>query len=486
MITRREALLTGLFGGGMLGLRALATGIPAKVLLDPRKALADMTPNNCTIPTGAAQYVIFATSGQGDPIGCNAPGTYLQDNPNLTNIVHASPADGSMAPTTIPVGGGMVTAAAPWAMLNMNVGTNNTNILSRTCFCHIMTNTPVHPKEPQVLQLMGTTLKSEMFPSVLSAQLAPCLGTLQAQPISIGALTPSEALTFQGQALPTIPPSAMRATLANPTGELTNLQPIRDATLNAMYQVYTNGATKAQQNYIDSVVTSQQQVRNINQSLLANLESIADNSIASQISAAVTLIQMNVSPVIAIHIDFGADNHSDPGLATESSSTVGGTPQKPTGGVSAIAALMTALGAANLLDQVSLVSLNVFNRTMYGTANNDGRQHNPYHQMSLMIGKPFASSLVGGLAPINSTAGVVNGNTLSYVSNSQANEFGALPISSQTGAGSMSGDIQPVDTLASFGMTVMTGVGVPAATVNAQIPPGLTTAKVIQGALAAT
>ena len=50
--------------------------------------------------------------------------------------------------------------------------------------------------------------------------------------------------------------------------------------------------------------------------------------------AAITLIQMNVTPVIAIHIPFGGDNHRDVGLATETAQTVSG--------VATIAALMAA------------------------------------------------------------------------------------------------------------------------------------------------
>jgi PIN domain nuclease of toxin-antitoxin system len=41
---------------------------------------------------------------------------------------------------------------------------------------HLMRNTPVHPKEPQVLELMGATQAGEMLPSLLSKQLAPCPG----------------------------------------------------------------------------------------------------------------------------------------------------------------------------------------------------------------------------------------------------------------------------------------------------------------------
>jgi hypothetical protein len=39
-ITRREGLLAGLFGTGYVGLRAMATGLPAWYLLNPRRATA--------------------------------------------------------------------------------------------------------------------------------------------------------------------------------------------------------------------------------------------------------------------------------------------------------------------------------------------------------------------------------------------------------------------------------------------------------------
>src|SRR6202041_1356750 len=76
-VSRRQALLTTLFGAGWVGLRSVATGLPIGFLLNPRKAPADMT---CTdagapLPT-SAQYVIFSTSGNGDPINANCPGSY--------------------------------------------------------------------------------------------------------------------------------------------------------------------------------------------------------------------------------------------------------------------------------------------------------------------------------------------------------------------------------------------------------------------------
>ena len=437
MVNRRQVLMSTLFGAGYVGLRALATGLPASFLLNPRKALADNPSPMCAAPS-QAQFILFNTSGNGDPINASVPGTY--EDPK---IVHSS--DPTMAPTSLTLSGAQYTAAAPWATLPQNV-------LDRTVFWHIMTNTPVHPKEPDVLKLMDSTLADEMLPSILAQQLAPCLGTIQSQPISLGAASPSEGLTYGGQALPIIPALALKATLTNPTGPLTTLQPLRDQTMNQLYDLYKNGANKAQQTYIDSLVTSQQQVRGIKQSLLDQLSTIRDNTTASQIVAAIALIQMKVTPLIAIHIPFGGDNHRDIALAAETAQTVAG--------VASIASLMAQLQTAGLQDQVTLMSLNVFGRTI-GPGNTDGRQHNQNHQVSFTIGKPFKGGVIGGVTPM-------------------MGDYGCLPIDSKTGAGSTSGDIQPVASLASYGQTLLAAVGVDPTVITTQIPSG----AVIQGALA--
>jgi len=436
MITRRQTLMSALFGAGYVGLRALATGLPASFLLNPRRALADI--GATCAAKDKAQYVILATSGNGDPINANVPGTY--DDPNISHSL-----DPAMKKTALTVGGAQTYAAAPWATLPQSV-------LDRTAFFHLMTNTPVHPKEPDVLKLMGATYQSEMLPSILAKQLAPCLGTVQAQPITIGATSPSEGLVFGGQALPIIPPLSLKSTLASPAGPLTNLQALRDQTLQQLSDLYRNGASQSQRAYLDSLITSQKQVRNINQSLLDALSSITDNTIDSQITAALTLVQMKVTPVVAIHIPFGGDNHHDAALATETAQTVSG--------VAAIGSLMSQLGSLGLADQVSFLSLNVFGRTL-GPANTDGRQHNGNHQVSIAIGKPWKGGVIGGIAPV-------------------AGDYGALNIDSKSGRGVAGGDIAAVDTLASFGKTALAAVGVDSATIATAITSG----QVIAGALA--
>jgi hypothetical protein len=440
-VNRRNVLMSTLFGAGYVGLRSLATGIPAAVLLRGPRALGDSPAATC-VDASRAQYLILQTSGLGDPINANAPGTYAASGP-LAGIVHNP--DPTMAETPLTINGHASSAARPWTTLPQNV-------LDRTAFWHIATGTPVHPREPDVLGLLGATAPNEMLPSLLAKQLAPCLGSVQAQPITLGATSPSEGLSFGGQALPIIPPLALKATLTNPAGPLaglTSLQKLRDQTLSQIDDIYRGHATKSQKAYLDSLITSATQIRSINQDLLTALGAIKDNSVASQITAAIVLIQMNVTPVIAIHIPFGGDNHNDTGLATEAAQTMTG--------VGAIASLMSQLQTATnakgpLFDQTSFVSLNVFGRTL-GAPQTDlnGRQHNPNHQVSLTIGKPFAGGIIGGVGPVG-------------------NDFGALPI----------GDIAPTDSLASFGKTVMTAVGIDSTVTDSAIISG----KVVQKALA--
>src|ERR1700722_1703978 len=220
-LNRRQTLLTTLFGAGCVGLRALATGLPVSFLLNPRQALAAgdagaaCTPTpavpGCTPMAGKAQYIIMSTSGAGDPINCNCPGAYLD-----SALIH--PTQASMAPTPLTMNGQTFQAAAPWAQLQNTASFGGVNMADRTVFFHMATNTPIHPNEPEVLQLMGATQQHEMLPSLLAKATAPGLCTVQQQPVSIGAASPTEALMFGGSTLPIIPPSALRDTLLNPTG----------------------------------------------------------------------------------------------------------------------------------------------------------------------------------------------------------------------------------------------------------------------------
>jgi len=433
-ITRRNLLASTLFGTGYLGLRALATGLPLSLFVKGRRALAD---GSACADSSKAQYIIMSTSSSGDPINANAPGSYVSGAYNC-------PVSG-MDATALTLGSTQTQAALPWTQLPQAA-------LSRMSVWHLMTNTPVHPKEPDVLKLAGATQANEMLPSLLAKQLAPCLNTVQTQPISLGATTPSEGLSFDGAALPILPPLAVQAMLTAPQSPLTNLTALRDQTLSKLDDLYRSSATPAQSKYLDSLITSQQQVRNLNQGLLDLLSSIQDNTVQSQITCAMALIQMNVSPVLVIHIPFGGDNHHDTGLANEGAQSITG--------IQTIGQVITSIPAA-YADKVTFMSLNVFGRTL-GSDSANGRQHNPNHQVSIAIGKPFAPGVIGGLSMAD-------------------NKGQCLDIDSHSGAGvpANMGDIPALDSLAAYGATMLAAVGTPSSAISTLIPSG----TVVQGAL---
>jgi hypothetical protein len=385
--------------------------------------------------------LILNTSGLGDPLNGNVPGTYADPG-----IVH--PSDPTMAATAMTIGGASYQAAAPWATLPSDV-------LARTSFFHHATLTNAHPNQPKVMELMGALKQQEMLVSLLSAHLAPCLGTIQPEPVTIGATGPSEALSFQGRSLPILSPTGLKALLTDPAGPLTQLQKLRDDDLNRINAIFKKDGTTAQKQFLDRYATSQTQVRAINQNLLGSLANIKQNDVTAQITAAIALIQMNVTSVVAMHIPFGGDNHSDPGLMNETTQTVAG--------VASIVQLLAALKSAGLQDKVTFASMNVFGRTMaVAHKGQNGRDHLANHHCTVMIGKAIKSSVIGGVQPM-------------------AGDYGAMPIDSASGKGVASGgDVKFEETLGSVGKTLGKAVGVDPAVLDDQITLG----KAIPAALA--
>jgi Protein of unknown function (DUF1501) len=438
--SRRELLIRTLFGTGMLGLRSLATGIPLSILADPRRALAAGSATACP-PNAAAQYVLLSSSGDGDPVNANVPGAYA-----MTGIAH--PTDPTMAPTSLTLAGKQYTAAAPWALLPQAM-------LDRTCFFHHGTYTNDHSDLSEVMRLQGLVLQRDMLVSMIAAQLAGCLGTVQSEPLALGPRSSSESLTAQGRPQPILSPAALAGVLSPPAGPLGQIQQIRDADLDRLNAWFKQNGSSAQRDFLDRYATSQQQARSISQSLLNTLANITDNSPNSQVAAAVVLFRMNVSPVISIHIPFGGDNHTDTSLANETKQTVSG--------VAAIGNLWTQLNAAGLQDRVTFAMMNVFGRTLSAARNTNGRDHQGDHHVTVLIGKPFKGGVVGGLEPTNS-------------------DYRAMSIDSSSGAAvaAGAGDVPFSDTLAALGKTLAAGCGVDRAFVDQNIRRG----KLVAGALA--
>lgn len=432
-ISRRDLLLNGLLGAGSLGLRALCTGLPVAFLADPRTARAADAGD-----AGAetAQHLILCTSSAGDPLNANTPGTY-----DFADIAHS--ADPRMRPTALVLGGRAVTAAAPWASLPPHV-------LARTCFFHHRTLETGHPHLPQVLH-MGAA--SEMLPTLVAAHLATRLGTLSAQPIALGT---GEILSCGGSRLPSLPATAIGAALCGDRTPLASAAALRDQTLAALRTQLATDGTRAQRALIDQHALSRNEAAARADRLLDDLSRVRSDDTAGQIAAAAALLALNVTPVVALPIDFGGDNHFDHGLRTETEQTLRG--------VAHIAALLDRLAAYGLADRVTFASAGVFGRTLKRHGLN-GRDHWPLHQTAVLIGKNVRPGVVGGLAP-------------------HAGDYAALGIDAGTGRPGEERDgsdfIRADETLPALGKTLCRALGVPAGQVERSIAGG----RVVRAALA--
>ncbi|MET0388765.1 MAG: hypothetical protein ABW321_22525 [Polyangiales bacterium] len=412
---RRRFLTQLVCGTGLIGLRALATGLPPALLAAPLRAHAQA---KLVDP----QFLILNTSQAGDPLNTNAPGTYL--DPRI-----AHPADPRMQPTRLMIGGVEYQAAGPWAMLNA---------LERTAFIHHSTETEQHLAEPDVLALQGAVVDKDMAVSAFAAQLAPALGTIQPQPVSIGTSDSSEAIFFRGRPQPLLNPTALSTVLGSPEGMLGKLQRLRDTDLNRLNALYKAHGTREQRRFLDDYATSQTQIRKLSGDLLQRLGTIVDNGPDSQIKAAIVLVLLKVSPVVTVHIPFGGDNHFDGDLSAESDQTVSG--------MQTLAGLISGLASTELTDKVTFASLNVFGRTLL--MQGAGRSHNRNHHLTLLIGKHVQGRVIGGVAPLG-------------------DDYTALPIDSESGAGEAGGDIPLSQSLASVGKTLGAALGLPSESLDA-------------------
>jgi hypothetical protein len=96
------------------------------------------------------------------------------------------------------------------------------------------------------------------------------------------------------------------------------------------------------------------------------LNAITSNDVKGQALAAAALIAAKVTPVVTLHIPFGGDNHTDPGLADE---VFDHTDHDATGrGVPGIQAVMDALASLGLAAAATFATMNVFGRDLSGTA----------------------------------------------------------------------------------------------------------------------
>jgi hypothetical protein len=429
----RRALLQSLAGTSLVGLRAMATGLPAAFLLNPKQAVAETADPNAA----RAQYLVLSTSTLGDALNCNVPGTYDLPSTFATGSVN-HPAQVEMAPTTLTLGGIAYTAAKPWASLPADV-------LARTTFFHHATGTANHGELGRVFQLFGALRRDQWLPSYFAKVLAPTFKTIQTKPITLG----GEQLSFDGQYLPRLTPLGLKNVLGGPQGLAATLQGLRDATLNDINAVLkaNRAKTQSERAFLDNAANSQTDLRRMIEQASGDLAKIVDDSPKSQLLAAALLIKMNVTPVVTVHLPFSGDNHVDVNFANETAQT--------TASIANIRDFQQTLKTYGIADKVTFATLNVFGRTYNETT---GRTHHPAHAVSVMIGRGIRPGVIGGLIPPGKAAN----------------------IDSATGLASASGDIAFNELLPSVAKTMGMALGLTRAQVDDQITSG----KVVGSALA--
>lgn len=437
---RRRGLLRGVAaaGGGFL-LQSLATGIPAKVLLDPLSARADQGAGN-------ERMLILSSSRDGDPINANVPGCY---GPGNEEIYHS--ADPDMAETALTLNGTPTTAAKPWADLTQSV-------LDRTCFFHHATYTPVHGEMARVQRMMDATEKKDMLVSLIANEIAAGLGTVQSDPVSLGA-NGGELLSSSGRILGNVAPLSVRAALGGVDGPLKNLTALRDQSIDRIYDIYRERGTPSQRVMLDAWARSRDEVRGISQELIQRLDAIDGDDQINQVRTAAVLVAMKIAPVITIHLDFGRDNHNDTNFVTETARHLTAVP--------ALQLLMDELDQlkldGHLSHDVIVGSLNVFGRTLKKKGMG-GRDHNSGHHCMVLMGDGINGGIVGGVHK--------NGNGSEYIAQS-INSADGSPAGD-------AGDIPFEETLGAAGKTLGYVMGVTPERLDEILPPG----KIVQGVCA--
>jgi hypothetical protein len=434
ILNRRNLLNGALAGAGLVGLRAMATGLPLSFLLDPKSVRAD---GACANAEGA-QFLILSMSAGGDALNCNVPGTYdLPATFAAGTINHSDPMDMSMAPGSMTIGGQKWTAAKPWTGLPQT-------LLDRTVFFHHSTGTANHGELGRVLQLFGALRRGQWLPSYFAKNLLTCFNTVQVQPVTIG----GEQVSFDGQYLPKLTPTGLKAVLTKPADLQAQLQTLRDDTLTKLNATLkqNRAQTSVERAYLDNMAQSQVDLRRMVDQVATDLSTINNDDASNQVTAAALLIKMNVTPVVTIHLPFSGDNHSDANFQNEANQT--------NASVNNIKNLMNKLTTYGLQDKVTFATLNVFGRT-FGEVN--GRGHNASHAVSLLIGKGFKGGVVGGILP--------GGH--------------AADIDPTTGQAAANGELLAADSLASVAKTLGRGLGMTDAQLDDQITSGVAVSSVL-------
>jgi len=377
---RREFLLRTLVSSGGLCLKSLLTGLPLSFL------------SHGAMAAGDGHFLVYSSSGSGDPFNCNVPGTYVPD--------YAHPPAFS-TPKKMSLGGRNIDAAPVWSDLNSKV-------LKTSNFFHLRTNTNSHNEMENVLKIFGAVnplegRSPEMIPSVVAHEVGTMKGTLLKQPIGLGSI-----LTYKGHRQKIYNPAEIKSLFASGSDvEKATSRKFRDSQLDMIYKNVKKNGTPAQKKFLDQKVISSKSAQELGGQLAAALTDINGSTDIDRMKTAAALLALNVTAAVTVRIKFGGDNHKDAGLKTEAA--------QHASGVATINALYEALEGYKIHNKTNFALLNVFGRRTY-LNKSGGRDHHGKHTVMYSFGPGVQSGMTGDIKfskniyesqAINSTTGLI-------------------------------------------------------------------------------
>jgi len=224
------------------------------------------------------------------------------------------------------------------------------SILDRTVFFQHSTGTANHGELGRVLELFGALRRGQWLPSYFAKNLLTCLNTVQVQPITIG----GEQLSFEGQYLPKLTPTGLKAVLSAPKDLQAKLQTLRDDTLNKLNDTLqqNRAQTTVERAYLDNMALSQTDLRKMIDQVATDLSTIFGRRRRQSGDGGCALIKMNVTRWSRFICRFSGDNHSDANFTNEATQT--------NASVNNIKNLINKLTTYGLQDKVTFATLNVF------------------------------------------------------------------------------------------------------------------------------
>jgi hypothetical protein len=425
-VFRRDILQSLLGGAGVWAIRSAATGLPAAFLMNPLGYADAAKPSE--VDPAKAQFAVLVMSDAGEPINNNGPGSY-----DFPDMVHA--ADPALGPAPLRLGTVTTTAAQVWSTLPQWV-------LDRTMFMHHTTFSDNHGTLGGLIGVYGKTKAGEILPSIFAKHLGPALKTIQSTPIAAGV---GDVLSAGGLRIPNTPPQTWRQLVVQYAELPAAMQQIRDKTISRIHQTIRARGTPAQLKFLDRLAKSGAEAKRLGDSGSAILSTIKDNGNDGQLTAAVAIIKMNITPVVGIALNFGMDNHSDVALTGEAAN------HKNV--LASLNAFFSLLRSNGLEDRVTLGYLGVFGRN-FKAPGLKGRDHWGPHCTSFVVGKNVRAGVYGG-----TIAG--------------RGDYMATGMDSATGAAVIEGgDIVVGNSLASLTKTIGAALGIPAAVLDDEILAG--------------